>query len=157
MDHLEVDTTGLEDKISVLDLGLIRKKLQQFGNRSWIEVFKMYVQNLDSSSTSSSSTPSVLEVIAKFVEHRDDLFRLFEWLRGLGVTTFLIPEMERGSDRFSAYSEDFLADGIIHLDVRRDDRHVGLSVGIVKMRRRAHSREYFPLIFDASGFEIVSD
>ncbi len=99
----------------------------------------------------------VLEVIAKFVEPRHDLFRLFEWLRELGVTTFLISEIEQGSDRFSAYSEDFLADGIIHLDVRRDDRHIGLYLGIVKMRRTAPSREYFPLIWDASGFEIVSD
>ena len=72
----------------------------------------------------------MLEVLAKFVEPRDDLCRLFEWVRKLGVTTFLISEMEQGSDRFCANSEDFLADGILPLDIRRDDRQVGLYVGV---------------------------
>ena len=160
MAQLGMDGHGLENKINVLDLGLIRKKLQQVGNKSWIEVFKMYVQNLDSTLDLDllvvDSLP-VIEVLAKFVEPRDDLFRLFEWLRELGVTVFLISEMEQGSDRFCANSEDFLADGILHLDIRRDDRHVGLYVAVVKMRRTAHSREYFPLIFDPTGFEIVAE
>ncbi len=160
MAQLGMNAEGLGNKISVLDLGLIRKKLQQLGNKSWVEVFKMYVQNLDSTLDLDllvvDSLP-VLEVLAKFTEPRDDLFRLFEWLRELGVTTLLISEMEQGSDKFCANSEDFLADGIIHLDIRRDDRHVGLYIGIAKMRRTAHSREYFPLIFDPNGFEIVAE
>ena len=53
--------------------------------------------------------------------------------------------------------EDFLADGIIHLELERDGRQVNLYLGIVKMRKTDHDRTYFPLMFDGKNFEIVTD
>ena len=159
MAGLGMDVKGLESKLSVLDLGLIRKKLKQLANKSWLEVFKMYVDNLDKSMDIGvlviDSLP-VLEVMAKFEDPRDDLFRLFEWLRELEITTFLIAEMEQDSDKFCQYGEDFLSDGIVHLDLRRDDRQVNLFLSVVKMRKTAHRRGYYPLIFDEGGFEAVT-
>src|SRR3970040_2469963 len=46
MAGLGMDATGLEKRLSVLDLSLIRKKLKQLSNKSWIEVFKMYIDHL---------------------------------------------------------------------------------------------------------------
>src|SRR6266568_561547 len=40
----------------------------------------------------------VLEVMGKFEDPREELFRLFEWLRDLGITSLLITEMEQDSD-----------------------------------------------------------
>ncbi|TLZ56649.1 MAG: circadian clock protein KaiC, partial [Methanobacteriota archaeon] len=151
MTGLGMDIKGLESKLSVLDLALIRKKLKQLTNKSWLEVFKMYVDNLDKSMDITilviDSLP-VLEVMAKFEDPRDDLFRFFEWLRELDITTFLIAEMEQDSDKFCQNGEDFLSDGIVHLDLRRDDRQVNLFLSVVKMRKTAHRRGYYPLIFD---------
>lgn len=159
MSGLGMDIKGLETKLSVLDLGLIRKKLKQLANKSWLEVFKMYIDNLDKTMDISvlviDSLP-VLEVIAKFEDPRDDLFRFFEWLRELEITTFLIAEMEQDSDKFCQNGEDFLSDGIVHLDLRRDDRQVNLFLSVVKMRKTAHRRGYYPLIFDEGGFEAVT-
>jgi len=159
MAGLGMNVAGLESKLSVLDLGLIRKKLKQLANKSWLEVFKMYIDNLDKSMDISvlviDSLP-VLEVMAKFEDPRDDLFRFFEWLRELEVTTFLIAEMEQDSDRFCQNGEDFLSDGIVHLDLRRDDRQVNLFLSVVKMRKTAHRRGYYPLILDQGGFEVVT-
>ncbi|MFQ6061192.1 MAG: RAD55 family ATPase [Thermoplasmata archaeon] len=150
---------GLEDQLSVLDLAMIRKKLKQLSKQSWIEVFKMYVNNLKSSMNVGllvvDSLP-VLQVMAKFEDPRDDLFRFFEWLRDLGITSFLIAEMDQDKDKFCEHGEDFLSDGIMHLDLRRDDRVVNLFLSIVKMRKTAHKRGYFPLIFDDGGFEVVT-
>src|SRR5437867_10534023 len=102
MAGLGMDIKGLESKLSVLDLGLIRKKLKQLANKSWLEVFKMYIDNLDKTMDITllviDSLP-VLEVMTKYEDPRDDLFRFFEWLRELEVTTFLIAEMEQDSDR----------------------------------------------------------
>ena len=158
MAGLGMDPTGLEKHMSVLDLSLIRKKLKQLANKSWIEVFKMYLDNLDKTLDLSvlviDSLP-VLEVMGKFEDPRDELFRLFEWLRDLGVTSLLITEMEQDSDKFCRYGEDFLSDGIIHLDLRREDRNVNLYLSVVKMRKTAHARGYFPLIYDEGGFELV--
>ena len=159
MAGLGMDIKGLESKLSVLDLGLIRKKLKQLANKSWLEVFKMYVDNLDKTMDISllviDSLP-VLEVMAKFEDPRDDLFRFFEWLRELEITTVLIAEMEQDSDKFCTNGEDFLSDGILHLDLRREDRQVNLFVSVVKMRKTAHRRGYYPLIFDEGGFEVVT-
>jgi len=159
MTGLGMDIKGLESKLSVLDLALIRKKLKQLSNKSWLEVFKMYVDNLDKTMDIGvlviDSLP-VLEVMAKFEDPRDDLFRFFEWLRELEITTFLIAEMEQDSDKFCQNGEDFLSDGILHLDLRRDDRQVNLFLSVVKMRKTAHRRGYYPLIFDEGGFEAVT-
>ena len=158
MSGLGLDMTGLEKKFSILDLGLIRKKLKQLSNKSWIEVFRMYIDNLDKTMDlgvlAIDSLP-VLEVMGKFDDPREELFRLFEWLHDLDITSFLITEMEQDNDKFAHYGEDFLSDGIIHLDLRREDRNVNLYLSVVKMRKTAHARGYFPLIYDEDGFELV--
>ncbi len=159
MAGLGMELDGIDERLSVLDLSMIRKKLKQLSKQSWIEVFKMYVNNLKGSMDVDllvlDSLP-VLQVMAKFEDPRDDLFRFFEWLRELGITSFLIAEMDQDGNKFCAHGEDFLSDGIMHLDLRRDDRVVNLFLSIVKMRKTAHKRGYFPLIFDEGGFEVVT-
>jgi len=159
MANLNMDASAVEKNLVVLDLGLIRKKLKQLGGKSWIEVFRMYVDNMHKTMKLDllviDSLP-VLQVMGKFTEPREDLFRVIEWLREIGVTTMLIAEMQQDSDRFCQHGEDFLSDGIIHLDLKREDCMVNLFLGVVKMRKTAHRRGYFPLIFDEQGFELVT-
>ena len=160
MDGLGMKLSGLEKEISVLDLGMIRKKLIQLTNQTWMEVFKMYIKNLkknmDIELIVIDSLP-ILEVMARFESAREELFHFFEWLRDMEVTAFLITEMEQGSDKFCLYGEDFLSDGIIHLDLKREGTQVNLFLSIVKMRQTGHKRGYFPLILDKEGFEVVTD
>ena len=160
MARLGMPIEGLERNISILDLGMIRKKLTQLTDETWLEVFKMYVQNLRKNMNIElmviDSLP-VLEIMAKFKDPRDDLFHFFEWLRDLGVTTMLIAEMDQDSCHFSKNGEDFLADGIIHMDLKREGNNVNLYTSVVKMRKTAHRRGYYPVIYDRKGFEIVSE
>lgn len=160
MKGLGMDLSGLEGSLSILDLAMIRKKLTKLTKQTWLEVFKMYVENLRKNMKIEllviDSMP-VLEMMAHFGEPRTELFNLFEWLRDLGLTTFLIAEMKQGSEQFSNNDEDFLADGIIHLDLKRDGSTVNLFLSVVKMRQSNHRRGYFPLILDRNGFEIVTD
>ena len=120
----------------------------------------MYLKNLKKNMNINlvviDSLP-ILEVMAKFQSPREELFHLFEWLRDMQVTAFLITEMDQDSEKFCKNSEDFLADGIIHLDLRRDETDVKLWLSIVKMRQTNHKRNYLPLIFDKDGFEVVTD
>ncbi|MGB9635934.1 MAG: RAD55 family ATPase, partial [Thermoplasmata archaeon] len=123
---------SVDSNLSVLDLGLLRKKMTQLAQQAWIEIFRMYILNLKNSFNFDllviDSLP-VLEMLAKFKEPRDELFQFFEWLRDLRVTTFLIHEETGGS---MSYGEDFLADGIIHLDLRREMNAVNLFLSIMK-------------------------
>ncbi|MCQ5376230.1 MAG: RAD55 family ATPase, partial [Methanomassiliicoccales archaeon] len=47
MEKMGMPTESVKDKLHVLDLSLIRKKLKQIsGTGSWLQVFKAYLQNL---------------------------------------------------------------------------------------------------------------
>jgi len=151
-------TPDIGDKISILDLAFIRKKMTQLGSQTWLEVFKMYAQNLkdnmDFDLLVLDSLP-VLETLAHFNNPREELFHFFEWLKDLDVTSFVIHEMPQDTTRFSEHGEDFLSDGIIHMDLQRNRDKVNLFMSIMKMRSTPHKRGYFPLIYDRKGFEIV--
>ena len=92
------------NNLEIIDIGLIRKKLTQLQEQSWVQVFKMYAKNLKETNDYQllviDSLP-VLNVLAKFENPREDLFHLFEWLRDLGVTTILITEMDAETKKLS--------------------------------------------------------
>ncbi|KYK27717.1 MAG: hypothetical protein AYK23_05805 [Candidatus Proteinoplasmatales archaeon SG8-5] len=46
MKGLGMDISKLNEELSVLDLGMIRKKLAHMTSQTWMEVFKMYLKNL---------------------------------------------------------------------------------------------------------------
>jgi circadian clock protein KaiC len=150
------DPTEVKDKVEVLDIGLIRKRLTQLKEQSWMQVFKMYTKSLREATKYDilviDSLP-VLEILAKFKDPREELFQLFEWLRDLGVTTVLISEMSPDSRAYAKYDEDFLADGIIHLRMREvGEASVQRHIRCVKMRSTSHSNDYFTLLFDKGMF-----
>src|SRR3990172_4715351 len=115
LDHMEglgFDLGVVEDKVHLLDLGLIRKNLKMLGDQTWMHVFKMYAENLKNSTDYQililDSLP-VLELLASFEDPRQELFHFFEWLRELNITTFLITEMSQESRRYAKHDEDFLS------------------------------------------------
>src|SRR5204863_7700071 len=58
-----------------------------------------------------------LEVLAKFKDRRREMYRLFEWLRDLAVTSFVVTErpdwLIAGHVLQGRWDEDYLADGVI--------------------------------------------
>ena len=155
---------GGMDKISVVDLGLIRKNLDRLGQETWLQIFKMYAQNLkdnlDYEVLILDSLP-VLEMLANFERPRDDLFHFFEWMRSMDLTIFLITEMKHGTEDYGANGEDFLADGVIHLKMERvDDINIQRRIRCAKMRKTNHSPNYYTLLFEGGKFQatrVISD
>jgi KaiC/GvpD/RAD55 family RecA-like ATPase len=87
---------------------------------------------------------------------RTILFHFFQELRKLNVTTFLVAEMSRDTSKYGTHGvEEFLSDGIIHLDLIREGWSVKRFLGIVKMRKTRHDMNYYPLLIE-KGFEIVT-
>ena len=141
----------VESKVSIVDLGMIRRNLDGMAQKTWIDIFKMYASNLKRSLNYDllvvDSLP-VLEVMSRFEHPREDLFQLFEWLRDLKATTILISEMKSGSEDFGKDGEEFLSDGIIHVKMERvDDANIQRRIRCVKMRGTNHSPNYYTLIF----------
>jgi KaiC/GvpD/RAD55 family RecA-like ATPase len=159
MERLGININEVEDLITVVDIGYLRLHTESMDyGESWMSVFRMYAENLYNTTNYELlviDSLAAVEVLADVKNKRGDLFHLFGWLRDLGVTTFIISEATASTD--IVRDEDFLADGVVHLDLRREGNSVNLYLGVAKMRKSNHRRGYLPLIFDNNGFELVTE
>jgi len=150
-----LDPKDVEDKVSLVDLAMIRKNLEGMGESTWLEIFKMYAHNLKKSLNYDLlvvDSLTVLESLARFDHPREQMFQVFEWLRDLKATVFLVQEMKSKADEFGTHGEEFLADGILHVKMERvDDANIQRRIRCVKLRGSAHSPNYFTLTFE-NGF-----
>jgi len=160
MEKMGMDPGAAPDRLHVLDLGIIRKKLKETSTGgSWMQVFKGYVGNLKQSmgfNIMVIDSLDVLETMAGISHRRTDLFYLFEWLRDLGVTVFLISEAT--SDRLldGSYDEGYLSDGIIALRMQVvRDVETQRRIRTVKMRETNHDPSYFSLLYSSGKFQVT--
>ena len=147
--------------LTLLDMGNIRKNLTFLqGRGTWLELFKMYCNNVmkaDPISVLVVDSLDVLETMAKMQDRRSDLYFLFEWLRDLGPLTILISErpLDLGP---SAHPPDeaYLADGIVHVGMHPTaDLYIQRRLRIVKMRSTRHETGYYVLSWEDGGFEVT--
>jgi len=101
-----------------------------------------------------------LEVLAKFKDRRREIFRLFEWLRDLDITCFVITERPdwviAGHVIQGRWDEDFLADGIVHLRQHLvSDLEVQRRLRVVKLRGTRHETGYLALVLDEGRFKVT--
>lgn len=89
---------------------------------------------------------------------RSEIFDLMRSLENMSLTSILITEVPENSEKeISRFGfEEFIADGIVKLN------YIGLgsadfsTLEIRKMRRTAHSRGLFPLVFTKDGLKVGS-
>jgi circadian clock protein KaiC len=147
--------------ITTLDMGNIRKNLNYLqGRGTWLELFKMYCNNvmkMEPISVLVVDSLDVLETMAKMEDRRAELYFLFEWLRDLGPLTFLISERPLTFGSGTAPPEEaYLADGIINLEMHpTSDLFVQRRLRVVKMRSTKHETGYYALSFEEGGFEVT--
>jgi len=142
-------------------MGNIRKNLNYLqGRGTWLELFKMYCNNvmkMEPISVLVVDSLDVLETMAKMEDRRAELYFLFEWLRDLGPLTFLISErpLTFGSGT-TPPEEAYLADGIINLEMHpTSDLFIQRRLRVVKMRSTKHETGYYALSFEEGCFEVT--
>jgi KaiC/GvpD/RAD55 family RecA-like ATPase len=164
VEHLEA--MGMNDpeaykKISIFDMGALRKNLSFIkAEGSWITLFKGFLKNLvegDSYDFLIIDSLNVLETMANFDVRRTELFYLFEWVKDLGTTTFIVSETL--GDIFSPgkeVDEAYLADGVFHLSLYPvSDLDVQRRIRCVKLRGTKHDMGSFALVWNGEVFEIT--
>jgi len=158
MNSLGMDDKRAEDYIQVLDLGLIRKNLTQLSAKgTWLQVFKMYADNLKQSfgyDILVVDSLDVLEMAAQMEDNRrSELFYLFDWLRNLNVTSFLISETTPDNMFENRFDEGYLADGVISLKLQEiGETDIQRRIRCIKLRSTNHKTGYFSLLFAEGKF-----
>ncbi len=144
-------------KLEVLDLGQLRLRTEA---TNWIDTFRYAVEEskrrMDYELLVIDSL-GALNMIARFREPRDEIFRLFEWLKSLELTVFIIAEMPVGNFSYYGGEEvDFLADGIMHLKmVEVGETDIQRRLRCVKMRETEHSTSYYSFYFKDKTFYVT--
>jgi len=165
LDHITsmgLDLTGTEDKLLMTDLTKLRDNLAD-GNVANIDWFGNIVNGIQEHKDRLGIEIVVLDsldaltVLANAENPRNTIFTFFQSLRCMGLTSFIITEMPADRIQFGSHGvEPFLADGVVHVDLRREGNNVGLYIGIAKMRKTKHTRKYFPLLIENGAFSIVT-
>lgn len=145
----------------IADLGCIRKEIKEVKideNRSWINVIKNIVRKISAETKCDIfvlDSLKALYVLSKFKNPRLELFYIFEFLRDIEMTTFLITEISPRSENLGEYDEDFLADGILHVRLTPFRRNIVREISIVKMRTTDCNHDVFSLEFKNGRFSAM--
>ncbi|MBA3046063.1 MAG: AAA family ATPase [Candidatus Thermoplasmatota archaeon] len=157
---LGMQHTDVESLLSIVDMGYLRLHMDEHNggaeNASWIDIFKMYAENMHEKTEYEllviDSLP-VIELMARMDDRRNDLFHFFGWLRELGVTTFIVSETSE--DAGKVLEEDFLSDGIIRVKKERQGQDISRQLVIDKMRSTKHNTGLFTLLHDGKEFRLT--
>ncbi|MFH1398928.1 MAG: ATPase domain-containing protein [Candidatus Woesearchaeota archaeon] len=146
----------------ITDLSSIRKQVKQIqvdSTKDWLNVIKNIVKKVKDKAKCDLfclDSMSALYVLSNFDDARTKLFHVFEFLRDLEITSFLISEMPLSKHKYSEYEvEDYLADGIIVLDLARHQRKVSREIAVVKMRGTDCNHDIFTLEFKDGKFHAL--
>jgi KaiC/GvpD/RAD55 family RecA-like ATPase len=146
----------------IVDMGTIRKEIRDVNtdnNKSWLNVIKNVVKKIHVEASCPLfvlDSLSALYVLSRFENARIELFYIFEFLRDLHVTSFLVSEMPLDGSRYSEYEiEDFLCDGLITIKLTPFRRQVVREISIVKMRATACNNDIFSLEFRNGQFQAL--
>jgi len=147
----------------ITDLSALRKEVvgtEMNPTGDWLNVIKNISKKIKEEAGLDHfvlDSLSALYALSSFKDVRVKLFHIFEFLRDLDITSFLISEMPLDTSQYSEYGvEDYLSDGIISLQLKHRDRKEATEFSIVKMRTTKCNRDVFILRKDEHGFHALS-
>lgn len=151
---------SVRENLRILDFAVIRRNLKHLtAKKSWLEVFKMYIQNLRETFPFDFvviDSIDVLEMALQIQSKRDELFYLLEWLRELNATILLTCEVLAHTLLEKASDITYLADGVISLYMQDvSDVETQRRIRCIKLRSTNHSMDSFTFISEGNRFMAV--
>jgi KaiC/GvpD/RAD55 family RecA-like ATPase len=144
------------------DVGAIKKQLGDLKSlgpeADWLSAIKNIIKHLADGKACDIivfDSLSALYALSRLKNPRLELFYLFEFLRDLNVTSFLITEMF--GEQYGEFGvEDYLSDGIISFAMMRDGRKVRREINVIKMRSTDCNNDVFILDFKNKLFRALT-
>jgi circadian clock protein KaiC len=153
---------SVDQRLAVIDLGELRTFLSE-AKESELDVdwFRSVLNQIQSYRRDHPLDLFVLDSLNGLLalhtkeNPRLELFHFIKELKSYPMTSFLISEVSPG-EGWSGGPQGFLADGIIHLEAKRTEDIIRLQLGVVKMRKTSHEKQYYPFLVRKGGFEVVT-
>ncbi|MCF7798917.1 hypothetical protein K9M74_03365 [Candidatus Woesearchaeota archaeon] len=142
----------------IVDVACIRKEIKDVKleeNRSWLNVIKNIIKKIKTEKPLDLfvlDSMSALYVLSKFNNPRIELFYIFEFLRDLNITSFMLTETPLDGSKIGEYDEDFLSDGIIYIRLNSYRRKQIREINVMKMRTTSCNHDTFSLEFKNGQF-----
>jgi KaiC/GvpD/RAD55 family RecA-like ATPase len=146
----------------MVDLSSIRKKVKdtKFSSGSdWLNAIKNIATKIAKDAQCKLfvlDSMSALYALSRFEQPRAKIFFIFEFLREIGLTSYLISESTSGKGKYTEFGvEEYLADGILHLELAERYRKVTRDIQIVKMRATNCNLDIFTLVYKNNKFSAL--
>ncbi|MBU1198670.1 MAG: hypothetical protein KKF46_07955 [Nanoarchaeota archaeon] len=153
---------GVKGGLVMVDVGCIRKEIKDVktsNNKSWMNVIKNVVKKIKEEGDCHLfclDSLSALYVLSRFENPRIELFYLFEFLRDLEITSFLISESKPDTRQYGEFEiEEFLCDSIVALRLTPFRRNVVREISVVKMRATNCNNDIFSLEYKHNRFQAL--
>ena len=162
LDEATKKLKGKKGGLIIADLSSIRKKVKdtKFSSGSdWLNAIKNLVKKVKDEANCKLcvlDSLSALYVLSQFEEPRTKLFFIFEFLRDLQLTSFLISEMPLDKSKYTEFGvEEYLGDGMIYLQLTERYRKVTREISITKMRATDCNIDIFTLEYKNGKFHAL--
>ncbi len=156
MKRLGLDREKSRENLMVVDMIDLRKAMAG-EEGDWRTILMRYVQNIKRVKKLDLFVLDSLEsfkAMSDFAFTREDLAELFEWFRGMGLTTFLISELPFDELVESGQGELYLADGSVGLVMHEVGDKIQRWIRVSKMRGVNVDRRYYSFIYDGGTFHL---
>ena len=153
---MDVDDSRVRNRVAVIDLADLRVKLNEQGMSGRVDWMGQLIRQLRNYRENIGFELLVFDslgaffTLTKMENPRDEIFRLFEAVRRMGLTALFVCEMT-GVDhqQFGDYGvEDYLSDGVFHLTMERAGDEISRKLAVIKMRHTAHNLGYRSMSWD---------
>ncbi len=157
MEGLGMHRSDLTDKMMIVDLVDLRKEMEgQSGD--WRQVLIRYVNNVMEAQPFDLLVLDSLESFTAMNQHpfsRTEIQDLFDWLRSLGLTTFVVSETPTSLMESEDHMELFVADGALEVQMREvGDSKIQRWIRCIKMRGANVDTRFYCLLHNGNEFTI---
>lgn len=156
MEKLQMSHEDVKEKLTIADYSIMEEGLKDAEfEADWMKRIVDYIENASCDIVAIDSLDALYS-LASIKDPRREIYYFFRRLRETGITNFLISEMLQDGQGFSYHGvEDFLSDGIIHLEFQKRGgilSSLERYIGTVKMRSTDHDTQYFPILYTGGKF-----
>ena len=149
-----------EGRITIIDLRTIQihneGEFSSYNPKMVLDFIAEQIDHFNAKRIIIDSITAICKRINDYNVIRSFLYELGNLLSVKDCIAVLISEVPKGESKYSNYDvEEFISDGIIHLDYMEKNNRLIKTLQIIKMRGTNHSQEKFMVNIEKEGVKLL--